>query len=124
MNSDKRRMKSAIIRALDKRKVARVPIQLKVDIESPNDHYLFEYSTNLSQNGIFIQTTDPEKPGTLVNMQFALPNNHVIRTRGEVMWINAVDEEGEEPGMGIKFIGISIEDRDSILAALKKIAIL
>lgn len=123
MSSSENRMKSAIARAYDKRRAPRIPIQLKVDVESPNNHYLFEYSTNLSQNGIFIQTTDPEEPGTLVNIQFSLPDNHIIRTRGEVIWVNGLDEE-DEPGMGIKFIGISDEDRDSILAALKKLAIL
>jgi uncharacterized protein (TIGR02266 family) len=124
MSSDVGRMKSAIAKAFDKRKFARIPIQLKVDVESPNSHYLFEYSTNLSQNGIFIQTMEPELPGTLIILQFSLPNNHVIRTRGEVMWVNSVDAEEDEPGMGIKFLGISNEDRDSILAALKKVAIL
>lgn len=124
MSSDPGRMKSAIARAFEKRKFARIPIQLKVDVESPSSHYLFEYSTNLSQNGIFIQTTEPERPGTLIILQFSLPNNHVIRTRGEVMWMNSVESEEDEPGMGIKFLGISNEDRDSILAALKKVAIL
>lgn len=125
MVSSQKRMKSAIARAFDKRREPRIPIQLKVDVESPNNHYLFEYSTNLSQNGIFIQTTEPEEPGTLVNIQFTLPNNQVIRTRGEVIWVNSIDsEEEEEPGMGVKFIGISDDDRDSILAALKKLAIL
>lgn len=124
MASSETRMRSAIARALDKRREPRIPIQLKVDVESPNNHYLFEYSTNLSQNGIFIQTMDPEQPGTLVNIQFSLPDNHIIRTRGEVIWVNSVEEVEDEPGMGIKFIGISNDDRDSILAALKKLAIL
>jgi uncharacterized protein (TIGR02266 family) len=115
-------MKSAKARALDKRKEPRIPIQLKVDVESPNDHYLFEYSSNLSQNGIFIQSAEPLDPGTLVNIQFHLPDDYLIRTRGEVIWVN--DEEEEEPGMGIKFIGISEEDRDRILNSLKKLAIL
>jgi uncharacterized protein (TIGR02266 family) len=116
-------MRSARARAFDKRREPRIPIQLKVDIESPNDHYLFEYSSNLSQSGIFIHTADPLEPGTLVNMQFALPESALIRCRGEVIWVND-EEEGEEPGMGIKFIGLADEDRESILNALKKLAIL
>ncbi len=117
------RMKSARARAFDKRREPRIPIQLKVDIESPNDHYLFEYSSNLSQSGIFIHTHEPLEPGTLVNIQFALPESELIRTRGEVIWVND-EEEGEEPGMGIKFIGLSEPDRETILNALKKLAIL
>lgn len=115
-------MKSAIARALDKRRDYRVPIQLKVDVESPNDHYLFEYSSNLSENGIFIQTTEPLDPGTTVNIQFTLPDDHTIRTRGEVIWVN-FDEE-DESGMGIKFIGLTLADRNRILTAIKKLAIL
>lgn len=117
------RMKSAKARLADKRREARVPMQLKVDVESPNDHYLFEYSSNLSQNGIFIQTTEPLSPGTPVTMQFSLPDKVLIRTRGEVIWAND-DADDEEPGMGIKFMGLSEADRENILNTLKKLAIL
>lgn len=116
-----RRMQSAKARAYEKRLSLRVPIQLKVDVESPNNHYLFEYSSNLSQSGIFIQTTEPVKPGTLLHLQFSLPDDHRIRTRGEVIWVN---EEDEEPGMGVKFLGLMKKDKDRILIALKKLAIL
>ena len=122
MNPLEVRMKSARARALEKRKEVRIPIQLKVDVESPNEHYLFEYSSNLSQNGIFIQTTEPLPPGTLVNIQFTLPESILIRTRGEVIWLN--DEEDDEVGMGVKFIGLDEGDRESILNSLKKLAIL
>lgn len=116
-------MKSARGRSLDKRVDIRVPIQLKVDVESPNDHYLFEYSSNLSRNGIFIHTLDPLPAGTYVNIQFLLPDDYPIRTRGEVIWANT-DEEDEDVGMGVKFLGLSEEDRDRILNSLKKLAIL
>lgn len=117
------RMKSSKAKTFEKRKEARIPVQLKVDVESPNNHYLFEYSSNLSQNGIFIQTPEPLPPGVQVNIQFALPNNYMIRTRGEVIWVN-FEEDDEEPGMGVKFMGLQQEDRDMILNSLKKLAIL
>lgn len=91
-------------------------------MEYPNDHYLFEYSSNLSQSGIFIHTHEPLSPGTHVHMAFALPDQHEIRTRGEVIWVN--DDDEAEPGMGIKFMGLNLEDRERILTAIKKIAIL
>ena len=122
MNIKNQRMKSARGRSLEKRKEPRIPIQLKVDVESPNEHYLFEYSSNLSQNGIFIQSTDPLPAGTLVNIQFSLPEAPLIRTRGEVIWVN--EDEEEEPGMGVKFIGLKEDDRETILNCLKKLAIL
>ncbi len=117
------RMKSAKARAFDKRREPRIPIQLKVDVESGSDHYLFEYSSNLSQNGIFIQTADPLMPGTSVNIQFLLPDESLIRTRGEVIWAS-IDDEEDEPGMGIRFIGLDDLDRNKILEAFKKLAIL
>lgn len=125
MSLSKDRMKSAKARARDNRKEPRIPIQLKVDIESPNDHYLFEYSSNLSQNGIFIQSMEPLPSGTLVNIQFFLPESCWIRTRGEVIWTNNDEEEDEEEmGMGVKFIGLDEKDREMILNCLKKLAIL
>lgn len=122
MHSTTERMKSSKAKAQHRRRDPRVPIQLKVDVESPNEHYLFEYSSNLSQSGIFIETTEPLEPGTLVNIQFSLPEQYLIRTQGEVIWVN--DEEDDEPGMGIKFRGLADRDREMILNALKKLAIL
>ena len=115
------RMRPAKARAFDKRQGLRIPIQLKVNIESTNDHYLFEYSSNLSQNGIFIQTHEPLEPGTQVNIQFTLPDENCIRTRGEVIWVN---EDEDDSGMGVKFLGLNENDRELILTAIKKIAIL
>jgi len=115
-------MRSSRAKAFLKREDIRIPIQLKVNMEYPNNHYLFEYSSNLSQSGIFIQTDDPLSPGTHVHLQFSLPDQHLIRTRGEVIWVN--DDDESEPGMGVKFLGLSVEDRERILTAIKKIAIL
>jgi hypothetical protein len=39
-----------------------------------------------------------------------------------VIWVN-FDEE-DESGMGIKFIGLNLSDRNRILTAIKKLAIL
>src|SRR5665213_4087755 len=115
-------MKSARAKAYEKRSTIRIPIQLKVDVESPNNHYLFEMASNISESGIFIQTSEPLNPGTHLNMQFALADNELIRTRGEVIWVNPIDEE--EPGMGVKFLSLSLQQRHRILAAIKKLAIL
>ncbi len=116
------RMRSARAKAFLRRQDIRVPIQLKVNMQSPNNHYLFEYSSNLSQSGIFIHTDDPMEPATQLFLEFSLPDDYIIRCRGEVIWVN--DEEEGEAGMGIKFMGLALEDRERILAALKKIAIL
>lgn len=118
----KLRMRSARAKAFHKRLDLRVPIQLKVDVEYPNNHYLFEYSSNLSQSGIFIHTDNPLEPGTHVHLAFLLPDKHAIRTRGEVIWVN--DDDESECGMGVKFLGLNIDDRERILTAIKKIAIL
>ncbi len=115
------RMRPARAKASDKRDHIRFPVHLKVDIESPNNHYLFEMASNISETGIFIQTIDPLEPGTHINLQFHLPDENSIRVRGEVIWVN---HDEEEPGMGIKFMSMDLTDRHRILSALKKLAIL
>jgi len=115
-------MKPSKVKAYEKRLDVRIPIQLKVDIETDHQHYLFEYSTNLSQSGIFIHTEDPLDPGSIVQIHFALPEGLDVRTLGEVIWANFDDDE--EPGMGIRFVGLNEKDKDKILSAIKKLAIL
>src|SRR5260370_33355384 len=72
----------------DRRRAPRVLINLEVDY-ALEDNYLFAYITDISSTGIFVRTTTPEQPGTLLNLRFQ-PDGiaEPIEVEGQVIWIN------------------------------------
>ena len=111
--------------AKEQRASKRVPIKFKVDWKSEGT-FLFENATNISEHGIFIQTKKTLSPGTILTLHFNLPDtNEKIAVEGEVAWVNEASKEDEQvQGMGVRFTRLSDVDRDTILALIKRIAVL
>ncbi|MCB1197085.1 MAG: TIGR02266 family protein [Bdellovibrionota bacterium] len=111
----------------DKRESKRVPIKFQVDFHS-DGHFLIEYATNISEQGIFIQTNQPMKKGTRVELEFSLPDSKLkIKALGTVAWVNPYRNNPEKdynPGMGIQFENLSDIDRETLLNCIKKVAVL
>ena len=136
----------------ERRQSTRVLVDLEVDclIE---DNYLFTTVTDISATGIFVRTTSPEPPGTLIRLRLggaatslAANTNGAIgpigdvlasgstsgRTdqlaiEGEVAWINPYRPgqlENLHPGMGVRFIGLSAEDQARLMQLIRRIAYL
>jgi uncharacterized protein (TIGR02266 family) len=95
----------------DNRRRPRVPIYVRVDYKvdlKRDDAEYSDYSVNINRDGLFLRSRSPLTPGTIVNLQFALPEDaRVIKVNGRVVWITKEFEdrlEGHEaPGMGIEF---------------------
>ncbi|MFH1728208.1 MAG: TIGR02266 family protein [Pseudomonadota bacterium] len=116
----------------DKRETTRVPVKLRVDYKC-KDNFLFEFSSNLSQNGIFVTTNKPLDPGTRLDVQFKLEADmsdaHTVNALGEVIWVNIPkDKKGKaldgQVGMGIRFLNLDELSKDKIKALVKRIAVL
>lgn len=111
----------------EQRTTNRVPVKLQVDCKSEG-HFLFENATNISEHGVFVHTDKPMKEGTIVELQFTIPESREkLKVRGEVMWINPVRAEVEKnynPGMGVRFEKLNEIDREVLLNAIKRIAVL
>jgi uncharacterized protein (TIGR02266 family) len=106
----------------DRRRAPRVFVDLQVDYAS-EDNYLFAYITDISATGIFVRTTSPEVPGTLLNLRFASG----IECEGEVIWVNPYRPGAPDnlhPGMGIRFVGIDDEMRTRLLELIRRFAYL
>lgn len=105
----------------------RLPVKLQVDYKSEGN-FLFENATNISEQGVFIHTDKPLKPGTFVELQFTLPETKdKLKIRGEVMWVNPYRQEQEKnynPGMGVRFESLNELDKEILLNAIKRIAVL
>ena len=101
----------------ERRKSVRAVVRLEVEGGKQNLLRVPLYVTeNMSRGGMFLITKDPLMEGTELNLKFSLPGDEkAIEVTAEVLWAR----EGEErqdipPGMGIRFIKISDEDRDHI----------
>ncbi len=96
---------------------------MKVRFKSPSiDHFIEQYSVNISHDGVFIRSPNPMPVGTLLKFEFQLEDrSRLIHGVGRVVWIREATSDLPphlEPGMGIKFIKMDKESRklvDSII---------
>jgi type IV pilus assembly protein PilZ len=104
--------------AQDARQHARAPIELKVDYKKLNSFFA-DYTKNISKGGTFIKTRKPLPIGTRFLFKLTVPRREgPFELLGEVVWSKG---EGEEPGMGIRFIYSGDEQRqafESVVEAL------
>ena len=83
------------------RQYARAPIELKVDYKKLNSFFA-DYTKNISKGGTFIKTKKPLPIGTRFLFKLTVPHREEpFELLGDVVWSSP---EGEEPGMGIRFI--------------------
>lgn len=117
------------------RKYPRVIIKVVVDYEDEelmrllldypgSEAYLFDYSTNFSEGGIFLKTRNDLKLGTLINFNFSLPDTaKIYHVKGRVVWKNTdngpIKELGQ--GVGIEFIDMEKETRQEIANFIKNL---
>jgi len=105
----------------ERRKHPRVLVRAMVDYES-QDTFLYDYSENLSQGGLFIQTDNPLKMGDTFELKFSLPDiEKVFQVKCIVRWIVSENKEELLKGMGVEFQNLSNDDRDLIKAYVDKI---
>jgi len=110
----------------DRRTAERHEVEWSVDCET-EDTFLYAAISNISEMGIFVQTTEPLSIGTKLTLRFAPPGSddpYVLR--GVVQWVNVVkpDEENINPGMGIHFTDLTPEARERIVETIRTIAYL
>ena len=110
----------------ERRKDKRVPLKVQVFVRDHEyDGTIFFYSSNISTGGMFLESDLLLDEGTEFTLEFTLPSvPRFIRAKGKVVWVTrpgivGVDEE-VTPGMGIKFIEISDEDRKKVEEFVEK----
>ena len=108
----------------ERREHQRVTVCLEVDYRS-DDTFLFAYITDMSAMGIFIQTTTPKPPGTLLNLRFRTAEGKRLDVDGRVIWINQPHgADSINPGMGVQFVDLSAAEREQIMSLVRTFAYL
>ena len=108
----------------ERRTAERVEVTWSVDCET-EDTFLYASITNISELGIFVRTSEPLELGTRVTLRFAPPGlKPPFVLSGVVQWINPVKvlAENRNPGMGIRFVDITLQDRERLVDAIHTIA--
>ncbi len=110
--------------ASDRRERERFDVSIEVDYQD-GETFLFSYIQNISTMGIFIRSDAPLPIGTRMDLRFD-HQGHTFSLQGEVMWVNPLRTDGENlnPGMGIRFVELSGEDREQLVALVRTIAYL
>jgi type IV pilus assembly protein PilZ len=100
------------------RQFARAPIELKVDYKKLNSFFA-DYTKNISKGGTFIKTKKPLPIGTRFLFKLTVPHREEpFELLGDVVWSKA---EGEEPGMGIRFIYSDDKQRAEFEGVVEKL---
>jgi type IV pilus assembly protein PilZ len=109
----------------ERREHQRFDASIAVDYAS-GDTFLFAYLTNISEMGIFIRTEKPLTVGTRLRLRFHVDDSDPLVLDGEVTWINPFRPNGENinPGMGLRFIQLSPERREQVVALVRTVAYL
>ena len=89
-----------------------------------DDTFLYASIANISEMGIFVRSEEPLTIGTQLTLAFAPPGHESFKLGGEVAWVNPVRANGDNPnpGMGIRFIELSAENRERLVEVVRTIA--
>jgi len=108
--------------SLPRRGGERVSGKISISFKKADDFFK-SYVANLGEGGLFINTTKNLPVGSLLDLEFTLPDsNQAIDTKGKVVWTRPQDMSTEKmpPGMGIQFIDMNPEDKELLKYYLAK----
>jgi type IV pilus assembly protein PilZ len=110
-----------------------------------DDTFLYASLANISEMGIFVKTTDPLAVGTSLWLSFKAPQgagkpppdggkalnatgdaDGAFKLEGVVAWVNPLRPNGDNPnpGMGVRFIGLTPENRERLVEVVRAVAYL
>lgn len=115
---------SASADAKERRTSERVAVTWSVDCRT-EETFLYASIRNISELGIFVSTVDPLPVGTVLTLCFSPPGApEPFLLSGRVQWVNRVKPLAENlnPGMGVRFLDLTLEARERLVEAIHTIA--
>jgi uncharacterized protein (TIGR02266 family) len=106
----------------ERRRSLRTDLIVRVDY-STVDEMFSEFTRDINEGGLFIETEKPQEQGTEVTMHFNLPgSDETVSTVGRVVHVTRGDAMNP-PGMGIEFEELSPDDRRRIDVLIRSLRI-
>lgn len=106
----------------ERRKSPRAPMVVRVDYSTVDD-FFSEFTQNVNEGGMFIETETPAELDSLVHLQFALPGEEQpVKATARV--VRVVTADPTEPcGMAVEFEDLGPETRQRINAVVKHLRV-
>ena len=99
--------------AMERRRSERAELIVRVDYATV-DELFSEFTRDINEGGLFIETEKPRPVGTVVSLHFNLPgSDRTVKTEGTVVRVSD-GQEGRTAGMGIEFEELPPEARAHI----------
>ena len=104
----------------ERRRSDRTPFVVRVDYGTV-DAFFSEFSSDVNEGGLFIETETLQPQGTAVVLQFRVPGSEQpVKVRGRVVWTSA-ERPSEIPGMGIEFESLDTRARARISEVVRRL---
>jgi uncharacterized protein (TIGR02266 family) len=104
------------------RREPRCAAKIKVSYGA-DDSTLTDYTVNLSTGGLFLAATEQLPLGTMLLINFTLPNTpETVQCKAKVVWLNSSDDlvnQSLPPGMGVQFVDMTLTSMDAIRNYIK-----
>lgn len=113
---------SPMMEGAERRTAERLELSADIGLHSATQFFT-GLSGDISRGGLFVATWAPLPLGTEVTVSFVLPGGHPITAPGVVTWLRDAQGEGigeGSPGMGVRFIALSLDDRAAIERFLQR----
>ena len=107
----------------DRRQYPRLDQLIEVSFAS-TESFIKAYMSNVGSGGLFIKTDEPAELNQKIMVKFYLPHQkEPITVEGMVIWVNPKSGKSLSypPGMGIKFIRMSSEDKERFNEFITKV---
>jgi uncharacterized protein (TIGR02266 family) len=106
---------------IERRRSPRSPLIVRIAY-STVDALFSEFTRNINEGGLFIETENPPPPDTRVALQFKLPGSDApLQARGRVARVQVASEDGPA-GMGVEFENLDHDAHariDALIRGLK-----
>jgi len=113
-------MSAEIQTTVERRKTPRTPVTVRIVYETV-DALFEEFTRNINEGGVFIETESPLALEEKVQLQFRLPGTaEPIQAKGRVAWVHS-GGDAETPGMGIEFEDLDAPARARINALILRL---
>jgi type IV pilus assembly protein PilZ len=106
--------------AEDRRRYERTPLVVRVDY-STVDAFFSEFTSDVNEGGLFIETDSPAGLGTEVLLKFLLPGtDEPVKVVGRVVWTSH-DRPSAVPGMGVEFGDLDAAARATVNRVVQRL---